>query len=756
MKALANIDELQSAEFTSFMRELNEFAERYGLQTFTNWSKVWEYPWVCQRLSGKIAEGTRILDIGSELSPIPWRWALQGAQVRIVETNPHHVEKWTELRQRLLDEGHLADADLIQWEIVSNETLPFDDNFFDLVCSFSVVEHMPDKQHAIAELIRVLRPDGMLAISFDICETEMGMTFPEWNGRALTMQEFDSLVWRHPKLIPTNEESTWNTGDIAPFLSWHRKSAEHHNYVVGAAVLRKARRWADVDSILVTRLDGLGDIVLCTGLLAGLHQCWPDARISLLVRPQFATLSSILPDWVRVVPLPFDPRDPVHGRECELAEALKTVATECHSQLCILGEYNRVWAGEILSVLCGAKHVVSFDGPDGLNVHHRHLQKLLDIDMDSTTWMRVPVESYSWEIEKYDRLCRWLTDEPAHQPSVLATPATDEIADTLRKSLDLPANGTVAFFPSSGDLLDKSLDAEMWARWIRHVLDDSDRTVLLLGSESDRDVLDQIAQAGIPTSARRKIISSGDFEMLVGLVKCVDAFIGADTGPTHISAMLGVPTLVVTGGGHMARRFSPVGPRVTVLRMPLECYGCDWFCPFENRVCIRAIPFQVLCDASDRLLRGEVNLHAENPDFINVPWDSQDELSLLRPVMQIHRAWLDLNHRIMETETSASPDAARIGHSLTSINCTLTELTEQNRKRDEALKHISDTLAEMSEQNRNRDEAIAHLDQSRRWSLRVPTRVYRAFHQMWAGLRGTQMAPRQLDSAARLEQSKPE
>ncbi len=37
-------------------------------------------------------------------------------------------------------------------------------------------------------------------------------------------------------------------------------------------------------SILVTRLDGLGDIVLSTGLLLGLHQLWPYAGITMLLR----------------------------------------------------------------------------------------------------------------------------------------------------------------------------------------------------------------------------------------------------------------------------------------------------------------------------------------------------------------------------------------------------------------------------------------------------------------------------------------
>jgi len=66
----------------------------------------------------------------------------------------------------------------------------------------------------------------------------MGMAFPAWNGSALTMRAFEDLVWSHPALAPGGRPR-WNTADIPEFLAWHRTSAPHHTYVVGAAALRK-------------------------------------------------------------------------------------------------------------------------------------------------------------------------------------------------------------------------------------------------------------------------------------------------------------------------------------------------------------------------------------------------------------------------------------------------------------------------------------------------------------------------------------
>ncbi len=43
--------------------------------------------------------------------------------------------------------------------------LPFDDNSFDKVICSEVLEHIPDYQGVLAEINRVLKPDGLLAVS---------------------------------------------------------------------------------------------------------------------------------------------------------------------------------------------------------------------------------------------------------------------------------------------------------------------------------------------------------------------------------------------------------------------------------------------------------------------------------------------------------------------------------------------------------------------------------------------------------------
>jgi len=229
---LANLAQTFSGSFVGFMGMLNAFARKHGLRHFSNWSKVWEYPWSWfNGLAHVDWDGTNLLDLGSELSPMPWFLASLGASVMLVEKDKQWISTWENLRSETgLD---------VNWVIIDNENLPFQSRLFDVVTSFSVIEHQLNKLRAIDEVGRILKPGGLLAISFDICEPEMGMTFPEWNGAALTMKEFEKVIWDHPEFDTDNVRPDWNVSDIPEFIAWHLQSASHHNYTVGAAILRK-------------------------------------------------------------------------------------------------------------------------------------------------------------------------------------------------------------------------------------------------------------------------------------------------------------------------------------------------------------------------------------------------------------------------------------------------------------------------------------------------------------------------------------
>lgn len=231
--SLASINELLSVSYQDFITTLNCFSRRWGLREFKNFSRAWEYPWLWfNGLSRLDWSRLKVLDIGSEMNPMPWFLASLGARVTLVERDVNCIGTW----ERIKSETGLA----VDWQITDDEYLPFQDESFNAVTSFSVIEHQKDKELAINEVARVLKPGAVFALSFDICEPEMGMTFPSWNGKALSTKEFEELVWRHRAFDKEAAPIRWNYEDCKGFIQWHLESAPHLNYTVGAAILRKS------------------------------------------------------------------------------------------------------------------------------------------------------------------------------------------------------------------------------------------------------------------------------------------------------------------------------------------------------------------------------------------------------------------------------------------------------------------------------------------------------------------------------------
>jgi SAM-dependent methyltransferase len=230
---LGSVKDLSSTSFKTFMAHLNTIAEANQLSTYvSNWSKVWEYPWLWFNGLGRVEwQGKRLLDVGSGKSPMPWLIAMLGAEVTIAERLRDSIPVWEKIRDQYQFK--------VDWVIVPGDDLPFPDSRFDVVTSFSVIEHQKDKPRAVSESTRVLKPNGLFALSFDLCEEQWGMTYPNRLGKALTVKEFEELVWHSPALDTEGAPLNWTTDQCAEFLRWHWDGNPDSRYVVGAASIRK-------------------------------------------------------------------------------------------------------------------------------------------------------------------------------------------------------------------------------------------------------------------------------------------------------------------------------------------------------------------------------------------------------------------------------------------------------------------------------------------------------------------------------------
>jgi arsenite methyltransferase len=113
---------------------------------------------------GKIKPGEHILDIGCGAGVDTILAAMMvGLQGSVIGVDI--VTEMIEKAERNLD---LMDLNNVRFQKVSGEHLPFADNAFDVVISNGVINLIPDKEAAMSEIIRVMKPSGRLMVADQI------------------------------------------------------------------------------------------------------------------------------------------------------------------------------------------------------------------------------------------------------------------------------------------------------------------------------------------------------------------------------------------------------------------------------------------------------------------------------------------------------------------------------------------------------------------------------------------------------------
>jgi SAM-dependent methyltransferase len=109
--------------------------------------------------------GERVLDMGCGAGRHAFEMYRRGADVIAFDQDADELSGVSDLFAAMRDAGEVplgAEADVKQGDALS---LPFADGEFDRVVASEVLEHIPADEAAIAELVRVLRPGGTMAVT---------------------------------------------------------------------------------------------------------------------------------------------------------------------------------------------------------------------------------------------------------------------------------------------------------------------------------------------------------------------------------------------------------------------------------------------------------------------------------------------------------------------------------------------------------------------------------------------------------------
>lgn len=112
-----------------------------------------------------VKEGETVLDAGCGMGRHSFEFAARGARVFSMDMDVHCVRQTRFTLVHMRDSSQLKQGGRFQVLVGDTLNLPFRDNTFDRVICAEVMEHVHDDVKACSELVRVLKPGGLIAIT---------------------------------------------------------------------------------------------------------------------------------------------------------------------------------------------------------------------------------------------------------------------------------------------------------------------------------------------------------------------------------------------------------------------------------------------------------------------------------------------------------------------------------------------------------------------------------------------------------------
>ena len=329
-----------------------------------------------------------------------------------------------------------------------------------------------------------------------------------------------------------------------------------------------------MEKILLIRLSSLGDIVLTTPAIRAVRAYFPNAYIAMLVAKQSADVLRQNPHLNEIIQFNRFANDKDTG------EMLRIIRILRQRKFVLTFDFQRKFRTELLMYFSGASERVGKG-------------KLCTI--------RVPEQENKHATERYFDLLH-AAGIPAENRQLEMFLSKTERADACYAFEEAGVSEMqlkVGLFPGAGWKLREWMPerfASIGDRLVQHF----NAQVIVFGGPKETELVNTVTSLmnapAIPFAGTLQIR-----QLAASIEKC-DLFLTNDTGPMHIAAAVGTPTVALFGPGNHIR-FQPLGDSHTTIRHDVPCNPCKQFTEkCKDNICMKKITVDEVWDSIYQIL----------------------------------------------------------------------------------------------------------------------------------------------------------
>lgn len=317
------------------------------------------------------------------------------------------------------------------------------------------------------------------------------------------------------------------------------------------------------ERILVILMGSLGDIARGFALLPPLKRKWPGASISWLVEPKWESIVRLHPYLSEVIV--FD-----RPRGIKAALALRKVLRSRSFDLVL--DLQRHFKSGLFSYFTGSALRIGFARRDSKEGNWLFNTKRIPAAANSET----P------KINQYLDFLTFLNIEPGDLQFGLESLSAKSLIAGLTQQL--PTQYVALIMGSSWE--SKNWPLEGYHQAIERLNELAKLGIVLLGDRTQQALAAELVRHR-PDVTLVDLTGRTTLPQLLGVLKAAAVCVGPDSGPGHLAAAVGTPTVTIFGPTSSLRT-APIGRRSAVIESTLGCAPCyRRRCPGLQTMCMR-------------------------------------------------------------------------------------------------------------------------------------------------------------------------